>query len=79
MKNTSEPAHYISFLLRLWQTQDRGRIIWRASLESPGSGEKRGFANIEELIAFLRHQIENPEIEFPNRPAAIKDHTESTE
>ncbi len=50
---------YLSYLLRLWQTQDQDRILWRASLESPGTGERRGFADLEELVQFLRVQMEN--------------------
>ncbi len=56
-----QPTHYLSFLLRLWQTQDRGHIIWRASLESPQTGERQGFANLEELMVFLQKQTANQE------------------
>jgi hypothetical protein len=48
---------YISFMLRLWLTQDGTQSIWRVSLEDPVSGERRGFANIEQLCAFLKRQI----------------------
>jgi hypothetical protein len=44
---------YISYLLRLWQTCDGKTQIWRASLESPGTGERRGFADLESLFDFL--------------------------
>lgn len=47
---------YLSCLLRLWQTDDDGEQIWRASLESPGSGERQGFASLEALFEFLRAQ-----------------------
>ena len=45
---------YLSYLLRLWQTSDRGKQVWRASLESPGTGERRGFASLEDMFEFLR-------------------------
>jgi hypothetical protein len=54
---------YLSYLLRLWQVSgdgeppDMGRkAIWRASLESTRTGERRGFASLDELFDFLREQ-----------------------
>ena len=47
---------YVSFLLRLWQTKDGAKSIWRASLEDPRSGECRGFASLEQLCVFLMQQ-----------------------
>jgi hypothetical protein len=47
---------YLSYLLRLWQTSSDGEHIWRASLETPGSGERRGFASLRELFDFLEAQ-----------------------
>jgi hypothetical protein len=44
---------YYSFLLRLWLVKDNGGQNWRASLENVESGEKRGFACLEELLAYL--------------------------
>ena len=49
---------YLSYLLRLWQEPGDGSPVWRASLESPQSGERRGFADLDSLIAFLEGQIE---------------------
>lgn len=53
-----EEQRYLSYLLRLWQTSDGERQIWRASLESPGAGERQGFASLEDLFKFLQAQIE---------------------
>jgi len=47
---------YLSYLLRLWQIKSGGELVWRASLESPHTGERRGFASLEALFAFLRWQ-----------------------
>jgi hypothetical protein len=47
---------YTSYLLRLWPTEDKGHLVWRASLESPHSDERWGFANLEALFAFLRQE-----------------------
>ncbi|MCJ7548705.1 MAG: hypothetical protein MUQ30_03380 [Anaerolineae bacterium] len=48
---------YLSYLMRLWQTGDKGNAIWRASLECPKSGERLSFASLEELFAFVEAQI----------------------
>ncbi len=49
-----EPRRYLSYLLRVWQVGQRKSQVWRASLESPQSGEKLGFPDLEALFAFLR-------------------------
>jgi hypothetical protein len=54
----AEQQRYLSYLLRLWQTSNGERQIWRASLESPGTGERQGFASLEDLFGFLQAQIE---------------------
>ena len=51
---------YFSYLLRLWQTDDQGRAVWRASLESPGTRERLGFANLDDLLKFLETQTLAP-------------------
>jgi hypothetical protein len=55
----AKKQRYLSYLLRLWQTSDRKEQIWRASLQSPNSEVRRGFANLEELIDFLETQTEH--------------------
>ena len=44
---------YLAYLLRLWQVWEGENALWRASLESPQTGERRGFANLPELFTFL--------------------------
>lgn len=46
-------SRYLSYLLRLWQTGDGEELVWRASLQSPGSEERQGFASLEDLFDFL--------------------------
>jgi hypothetical protein len=53
---TTEQPGYLAYLLRLWRVNDDGKPIWRASLESPHTGERRGFANLELLFAFLEEK-----------------------
>ena len=48
---------YRSYLLRLWQAHIDGELVWRASLESPHSRERRGFVNLEDLFAFLESEV----------------------
>jgi hypothetical protein len=55
----SNRQRYLSYLLRLWQTSDDGERIWRASLETPGTGVRRGFGSIADLFDFLQGQIES--------------------
>jgi hypothetical protein len=50
---------YVSYLLRLWQTGNEEKAVWRASLENPLTGERQGFASLDELIAFLKARIGN--------------------
>jgi hypothetical protein len=47
---------YQSYLLRLWQTSDGDRQVWRASLEKPGTGKRHGFASLRELYEFIEAQ-----------------------
>ena len=51
-----EQRGYISYLLRLWQAGSGSERVWRASLQSPHTGERRGFPSLEALFAFLRQQ-----------------------
>jgi hypothetical protein len=57
----AKQRRYLSYLLRLWQTSDGDRQVWRVSLESPGTGERRGFAGLEEMLDFLLAQTEQVE------------------
>jgi hypothetical protein len=53
---------YLSYLLRLWRVSGsedgsgEEETVWRASLESSYTGERIGFASLEELFEFLRRQ-----------------------
>jgi hypothetical protein len=53
-------SSYQSYLLRLWRANgstDRarqGEPVWRASLEDPLTGERMGFASLDDLVAYLR-------------------------
>ncbi|MBI5878292.1 MAG: hypothetical protein HZB53_11635 [Chloroflexi bacterium] len=48
---------YRSYLLRLWRAETLGQG-WRASLEDPRTGERIGFASLEQLFAYLMELAE---------------------
>lgn len=43
---------YMAYLLRLWRVE--GDSAWRATLDDPGTGERRGFKDLLSLFAFLQ-------------------------
>jgi hypothetical protein len=47
---------YLSYLLRLWPARVENETIWRASLQSALSGQRQGFAGLDDLFDFLRQQ-----------------------
>ena len=55
----TKSSRYLAYMLRLWQVERQGQPEWRASLESPHTGERLGFANVAQLLAFLREKT-NP-------------------
>ena len=55
MHNTHEPPRYRAYLLRCWQERGHHRSAWRCSLQDPHTGERRSFASLEAMLAFLQH------------------------
>jgi hypothetical protein len=53
---TTRQRFYRSYLLRMWQVADGEALLWRASVEVPGTGERRGFGSLEELCRWIRGQ-----------------------
>lgn len=47
------PKPYIAYLLRLWQTEEGGKAIWRASLEDPHTRQVTGFASLQALEEYI--------------------------
>ena len=59
LTNTEEidsQRDYLSYMLRMWRDGRAGEAVWRASLQSPHSGDVAGFASLDDLFAFLRRQ-----------------------
>ena len=59
MKET--PA-YASYLLRIWRSGEGALVRWHASLEDTRTGDRYGFADLAEAVAFLeaRYCLEQP-------------------
>jgi hypothetical protein len=47
---------YLAYQLRLWQAHDGEAIVWRASLKSAQTRERRSFASLDALFGFLQQQ-----------------------
>ena len=58
MKPVDRKKKYRSYLLRLWAEDTNGKSTWRISLENPFSGERRGFASLKDLCAYLNEKIQ---------------------
>jgi hypothetical protein len=54
-----EARNYFAYLLRLWRERSGESSRWRASLQDPHSGERVGFANLEELFGYLRRETDD--------------------
>jgi hypothetical protein len=53
-----QPPTSRSYLLRLWPIVSAEQQAWRASLEDVQSGERLGFASLEQLCVYLMQQTE---------------------
>jgi hypothetical protein len=68
---TDDPDYH-AYLLRLWRITDRGRAVWRASLDVPGEATRHTFASFPDLVRFLAAQIHQP-IPWPHPPLTDPD------
>jgi hypothetical protein len=56
---------YLAYLLRLWRENGNERTygvetaVWRASLQRPQTGERQGFASLDDLFAFLEKETKS--------------------
>jgi|WetSurMetagenome_2_1015567.scaffolds.fasta_scaffold496203_2 hypothetical protein len=53
---TDDQRTYQAYLLRLWRVNIGRSTVWHASLEDSRSGERKGFADLSGLQAFLEEQ-----------------------
>jgi hypothetical protein len=52
MDNKADP-NYLAFLVRMWREEGGG---WRSTVENPHTGERRAFADVGAMLAFLQRQ-----------------------
>ena len=61
-EHSGRQRDYVSYLLRMWQDDSGERLsgskeaAWRATLQSARTGERVGFASLDDLFDFLRGQ-----------------------
>ena len=72
---SEDRRRYASYLLRLWQVQSHGELVWRASLEHSSTGERRAFACLADLYAFLEQMTASvDEDKSSSNPVECGDH-----
>ena len=57
------PPRYRSYLLAFWEERSQdpsAPVVWRFSLEDPHTGQRRGFATLEALLAALQREMDAP-------------------
>jgi hypothetical protein len=61
----SIPIEYASFLVRLWRERNPERLEpvadWQGEVERIQSGQRWTFDTLDDLLGFLRQQVEDPE------------------
>jgi hypothetical protein len=61
-EDSGKHKDYISYLLRMWQDSSDEELscpkeaAWRATLQSPHTGDRVGFASLDDLFDFLKGQ-----------------------
>ncbi|MHB9032316.1 MAG: hypothetical protein ACYC6L_04625 [Anaerolineae bacterium] len=48
---------YLSFLLRLWRSEPGKTAEWRTSLQDIQSGQRLGFACLDDLVVYLKERM----------------------
>ena len=69
----SQNEAYLAYLLRLWRVRET-QEKWRVSLEDARTRELRGFASLEEALAFLQKEAVGKD--DPNQFNQIKEVTD---
>jgi hypothetical protein len=54
---TDREWDYLAYLLRLWRAGTGEGGGWRASLQDPYTGERIGFACLDDAVAYLRERM----------------------
>jgi hypothetical protein len=59
-----KPPRYRTYLLTIWEERSQDPalpVAWRFRLEDPRSGQRHGFGDFEEMMAFLRGELDGGE------------------
>lgn len=56
--NRKHSVKYLAFLIRLWR--ESGTAPWRATLQDPRTQDRKHFASLTQLQAFLEEQTGEP-------------------
>jgi hypothetical protein len=56
----NERTMYLAYMLRLWVVDSNNQPVWRASLESPDTGDRQAFRSLEDLFEFLEEKTVRP-------------------
>jgi len=50
---------YVSYMLRMWSRWDsKGKHVWCASLQEPGSRHTESFGDVDAMFSFLQSRID---------------------
>ena len=63
-----KPPRYRSYLITMWEERSGDTEVsveWRFRMEDPHTGQRRGFANFEALVAALQQEIDDSTAEEP--------------
>jgi hypothetical protein len=60
-----EREGYQAYLVRVWRVRSSGKWVWRATLESPHTGEREVFADLPGLFAYLERQTSGLDVIEP--------------
>ena len=69
MRIYDRPPRYSAYLLRCWEVRSDcpGQPrTWRFSVEAAGTGERRGLASLEALVAYLAQELEHEDAGAPS-------------
>ena len=58
MSIPDSPPRYQVLVLRCWEEHsEHASAVWRFSVQDPDTNQRRGFASLEALVAFLTNQF----------------------
>ena len=63
---TGDKRDYQAYLLRLWRVNTGRGTVWHASLEHSRTGERKGFADLKDLLVFLEEHTHDADQFTPN-------------